>query len=135
MKSPSEIIEIMMNADAFSKWLGIQVVELEEGYCRLSCEVDNVMLNGFQIAHGGIAYSLADSCLAFASNSHAYKCMSIETSISHIKKVFEGDKLIATSRQISRAKKIGIYEVSIHNQKQELVDKLKGTVFISKKVW
>jgi acyl-CoA thioesterase len=93
------------------------------------------MLNGFQIAHGGIAYSLADSCLAFASNSHAYKCMSIETSISHIKKVFEGDKLIATSRQISRAKKIGIYEVSIHNQKQELVDKLKGTVFISKKVW
>ena len=44
------------------------------------------MLNGFSIAHGGISYSLADSALAFAANSYGKKAVSIETSISHIKK-------------------------------------------------
>jgi acyl-CoA thioesterase len=93
------------------------------------------MLNGFHIAHGGITYSLADSCLAFASNSYGLQCVSIETSISHIKKVLINDKLTATSREISRNKKTGIYEVSIYNQKNELVAIFKGTVYISENLW
>lgn len=44
------------------------------------------MLNGFYIAHGGITYSLADSALAFASNAHNNKAVSVETNISHVKK-------------------------------------------------
>lgn len=135
MKSPSDIVKIMMNEDSFSKWLGIKVVEIEKGSCQLTCEVTKDMLNGFHIAHGGITYSIADSCLAFASNSHGYQCVSIETSISHIKKVLEGDQLIASSREISRTRKTGLYEISVHNQKQELVANFKGTVFISENRW
>ncbi|MFY7668001.1 MAG: PaaI family thioesterase [Crocinitomicaceae bacterium] len=135
MKSPKEIIEIMMRSDAFSQWLGIQVISIDKGLCSLSCEVNSEMLNGFHIAHGGITYSLADSCLAFASNSYGLQCVSIETSISHIKKVLINDKLTATSREISRNKKTGIYEVSIYNQKNELVAIFKGTVYISENLW
>jgi len=135
MKSPKDIVQIMMNEDSFSKWLGIEVVEIEKGSCQLTCEVTKDMLNGFHIAHGGITYSIADSCLAFASNSHGYQCVSIETSISHIKKVLEGDQLIASSREISRTRKTGLYEISVHNQKQELVANFKGTVFISENRW
>jgi acyl-CoA thioesterase len=73
--------------------------------------------------------------LAFASNSYGLQCVSIETSISHIKKVLINDKLTATSREISRNKKTGIYEVSIYNQKNELVAIFKGTVYISENLW
>ena len=135
MKSPSEIVNIMINADSFSKWLGINVVKIDRGVCILNCEVNNEMLNGFHIAHGGITYSLADSCLAFASNSYGYQCVSIETSISHIKKVIEGEQLTATSREISRTRKTGIYEITIHNQNHELVANFKGTVFITENLW
>ena len=135
MKTQKEIVDIMMRADAFSHWLGIQVISIDKGLCSLSCEVNSEMLNGFHIAHGGITYSLADSCLAFASNSYGLKCVSIETSISHIKKVLINDKLTATSREISRNKKTGIYEVSIYNQKNELVAIFKGTVYISENLW
>jgi acyl-CoA thioesterase len=135
MKSPQEIIETMMNSDAFSKWLGIELISIEKGFCSLSCVVKPDMLNGFHIAHGGITYSIADSCLAFASNSYGMQCVSIETSISHIKKVTFGDQLTATSREISRNKKTGIYEISVQNQKNELVALFKGTVYISEKQW
>jgi acyl-CoA thioesterase len=135
MKSPKEIIEIMMRSDAFSQWLGIELISIEKGFCSLSCVVKPDMLNGFHIAHGGISYSIADSCLAFASNSHGLQCVSIETSISHIKKVTLDDHLTATSREISRNKKTGIYEISVHNQKNELVAIFKGTVYISEKHW
>ncbi|MBU3659033.1 MAG: hotdog fold thioesterase [Flavobacteriales bacterium] len=135
MKSPSEIVNTMMNSDAFSKWLGINLIQINRGICVLNCKVTEEMLNGFKIAHGGITYSIADSCLAFASNSHGYQCVSIETSISHVKKVMSGDELTASSREISRSRKIGIYEISVHNQKEELVASFKGTVFISENLW
>lgn len=135
MKSPQEIVETMMRSDAFSQWLGIELISIEKGFCSLSCVVKQDMLNGFHIAHGGISYSIADSCLAFASNSYGLHCVSIETSISHIKKVNLDDQLIATSREISRNKKTGIYEISVHNQKNDLVAIFKGTVYISENHW
>jgi acyl-CoA thioesterase len=93
------------------------------------------MLNGFQIAHGGIAYSLADSALAFASNSHGRKSLSVETSISHTVSVKEGDSLIAVSNEISLSPKIGIYLISIKNQNEQEVALFKGTVYRTSKEW
>lgn len=135
MKSPAEIVAGMMQNDAFSKWLGVEVVTVEKGYCVLRAEVVADMLNGFSIAHGGITYSLADSCLAFASNSYGHQCVSIETTISHLKKVSEGDLLTATSEEISRTRKIGLYAVKVTNQNHELVAHFRGTVHISERVW
>src|SRR5688572_22649346 len=91
----SEIVNTMMKKDYFSQWLGIKVLEVKEGYCRLGMTVTKDMLNGFGIAHGGISYSLADSALAFASNSKGPKSVSIETSIAHIKALKENDSIVA----------------------------------------
>ena len=77
----------MISGDAFSQWLGIEVLKISEGKCTLQMIVRDEMTNGFNIAHGGIAYSLADSALAFAANSDGIQSLSIETSISHTKKV------------------------------------------------
>ena len=69
----------MISKDAFSNWLGIKILKIEKGYCQLEMKISENMTNGFQIAHGGICYSLADSALAFASNSHGKMSLSIET--------------------------------------------------------
>ena len=67
MSKALEIANKMYEQDAFSQWLGIDIEDVTEGYCKLKMSVRKEMLNGFQIAHGGIAYSLADTALAFAS--------------------------------------------------------------------
>jgi len=135
MSLPEKVFRKMYDNDAFSQWLGIEVVEVKDGYCELKMTVRKEMLNGFQIAHGGIAYSLADSALAFASNSHGRKSLSVETSISHTVSVKEGDVLTANTEELSLTDKIGVYHITITNQDNQEVAYFKGTVYRTTKEW
>ena len=135
MSLPEKVFRKMYDNDAFSQWLGIEVVEVKDGYCELKMTVRKEMLNGFQIAHGGIAYSLADSALAFASNSHGRKSLSVETSISHTVSVKEGDVLTAITEELSLSDKIGVYLITITNQDNQEVAYFKGTVYRTSKEW
>ena len=129
------IVERMINGDAFSNWLGIELIEISEGSCKLRMTIRDEMTNGFNIAHGGIAYSLADSALAFAANSHGVQSMSIETSISHTKKVEIGDTLTASAKEINKSNKTAIYYITITNQHKEEIAHFKGTVYRTSKEW
>jgi acyl-CoA thioesterase len=93
------------------------------------------MCNGFDIAHGGITYSFADSALAFASNSSGKHAISIETSISHIKALKAGEIIIATAVEKSLGKRIANYEVKVERENGELVAWFKGTVFRKDQEW
>lgn len=130
ISSKKEVVEKMLKSDYFSQWLGIKVKELKEGYCEITMTVRKEMLNGFAIAHGGIAFSLADSALAFASNTENNQAVSIEANISFIKPVHENDELTAIAEQKSFNGKIQIFDVSITNQKNEPVALFKGTVYV-----
>lgn len=135
MKTPGEIVDLMMNGDAFSRWLDISIQKIDRGHCTLSCAIRPEMLNGHFIAHGGISYSLSDSALAFAANGHGNKCVSIETSISHLLPVKEGDMLTAVCDEIHRGKTVASYKVNIFNQDKQKISAFKGTVNISKEIW
>jgi acyl-CoA thioesterase len=135
MKIPEEIVRQMLDNDAFSQFLGIELVEIGLGQCILKMAIKEEMLNGFHIAHGGICYSLADSALAFAANTHGFHCVSLESSISHVRKVAVGDTLFATAKEKYRGMRTGIYEVVVQNQREELVALLKGHVHVSEKAW
>ncbi|CAN5181454.1 hydroxyphenylacetyl-CoA thioesterase PaaI [soil metagenome] len=130
-----KVVAKMFDNDPFSKWLGIEVVKIESGSCILKMKIRKEMLNGFGIAHGGITYSLADSALAFASNSHGRMAVSVETSISHTLQLFEGDVITATAEEMSLSNKIAVYQVTIKNQKDEIVALFKGTVYRTGKEW
>ena len=135
MSIPWKIVNKMYDQDAFSQWLGIEIVDVSEGYCQLKMKVRKEMLNGFHIAHGGIAYSLADSALAFASNSHGRKSLSVETSISHMVSIKAGDMLTAMTKELSRSDKIGIYLITITNKENQEIAIFKGTVYHTSKDW
>lgn len=136
MDTANEIVNRKMYAnDAFSKWLGIEVLKVTEGGCELRMKVRAEMLNGFAIAHGGITFSLADSALAFASNSHGKKAVSVETSISHTQSVMEGDTLTAIAEEEHRSDKIAVYQVRVTNQNGKMVAIFKGVVYRTQKDW
>jgi acyl-CoA thioesterase len=135
MDLAKKVVNKMISGDAFSQWLGIEVLEIATGFCKLQLKVREEMTNGFDIAHGGIAYSLADSCLAFAANSDGIQVVSIETSISHTKKVVSGDILTATSKEINKSSKTALYYITITNQNNLEIAHFKGTVFRTEKEW
>jgi acyl-CoA thioesterase len=132
--TPAEIVAKMMQHDEFSKWLGIQVDHIDNGACTLSLTIRKEMLNGFGIAHGGITYSIADSALAFASNSHGRQAVSVDTSINHIESLREGDQITAVAKEESLKNRFAFYSIEIHSN-GKLVALFKGTVYRTEKEW
>ena len=135
MKTSQEIVNSMLDSDLFSKWMDISLINLNKGNCILTCRTKKEMLNGFEILHGGITFSISDSALAFASNSYGYKCVSVETSISHLRPVKVNTLLTAKCTEIHRGKTIGIYNVDIFDEDNKIISKFKGTVHISSDLW
>jgi len=131
----TKVVDHMYFNDPFSLWLGIERLEDGPGRSLLRMTVRKEMLNGFGIAHGGITYSLADSALAFASNSHGRMAVSVETSISHTAQVREGDVLTATATEEFLSNKIANYRIEVKNQDDKIVALFKGIVYRTGKEW
>ncbi len=123
----------MLSSDKFSAWLGIELLEVNQGNCVVGMTVREEMLNGFGIAHGGVVFSLADTALAIASNSYNRLSVALEASISYPVKVNNGDQLVAKATELSLTNRTGMYQVHVLNQLGKLVGIFKGTVYRTEK--
>lgn len=131
----NKIVDKMLAEDKFSQWLGVQKVLIEQGHCILKMKVREEMVNGFGIAHGGIAFSFADSALAFAANGYGRLSVALECSISFAVAVNVNDELTCEATELSLTNKTGTYHMVITNQKNEKVAFFKGTVYRTSKNW
>ena len=129
----NKVIAQVMQQDLFSQWLGIEVLEIKEGTSKIKMLVRAEMINGLGIVHGGIAFSLADSCFAFACNNRNILSVALDTSISFLKPVNVGDILIAEATEMHNGRSTGLYHVTITNQKGHIVALFKGTCFRTNK--
>jgi acyl-CoA thioesterase len=131
---PELIPHKMLSLDAFSKWLGIEVISSELGKVKVGLKIRKEMLNSMNKAHGGISYSLADTAFGFAANTHGKYAVSIETSINHIEALNEGDYLTAESVIEKVGNKLGFNIVEV-KRGDELVALFKGVVYRTSKDW
>ena len=129
----NEVIAQVMKDDLFSQWLGIEIIEIKEGYSKLKMKVRNEMINGLGIVHGGIAFSLGDTAFAFACNSRNNLSVALDTSINFLKPVHPGDELTAEAKEIHNGKSTGLYQITITNQRNHTVAIFKGTCFRTNK--
>jgi len=132
--TPSQITETMLANDSFSQWLGIEIIETKADYCKLKMQIRDEMLNGMKKAQGGITFSFADSCFAFASNTRGKKSVSIEASINHIEALDSGDIITAEAQLESVKNKLGFYTVRVRKE-EKLVALFKGVVYRTSVDW
>jgi acyl-CoA thioesterase len=127
------VVEAMMTADAFSRWLGIKVLAVRPREATVAMTVRGEMVNGFGVSHGAIVYALADSALAFASNTHGQITVSIENSITYPHAVRVGDDLVARAEEESASNRLGYYRVTVTRKDGTVVGLFRGTVYKTKK--
>ncbi|WP_422648005.1 hydroxyphenylacetyl-CoA thioesterase PaaI [Cupriavidus sp. H18C1] len=116
----------MYEADSCSRWLGITIDAIAPGYARLSMPVRNEFLNGHGICHGGLMFTLADSCFAFACNSHNINTVAAGCSIEFLKPVRGGDVLTAEATEQVLSGRHGIYDIRVTNRDGEVVAMFRG---------
>jgi acyl-CoA thioesterase len=129
MSTPIEVVNHMMQHDKFSNWLGIEVLDVKEGYSKIKMTIREEMVNGFGIIHGGVTFSLADSAFAFACNNRNQLSVALDTSINFIKPVYVGDELTAEATELHNGKSTGLYQIEIFNQKNHKVAQFKGLCY------
>jgi acyl-CoA thioesterase len=133
MPTANEVVTHMMQHDLFSQWLGIDVLEVKDGYSKIKMTVRKEMINGFGIVHGGIAFSLSDSAFAFACNNRNNLSVALDTSINFTKPVHVGDVLTAEAKELHNGKSTGLYHITVKNQRDHVVALFKGTCFRTSK--
>lgn len=124
-----QVVDHMMQYDRFSQWLGIEVLDVQTGQSTIRMKVRDEMVNGFGIAHGGIAFSLADSAFAFACNNRNQLSVALDTSINFTREVRVGDVLTATATEEHNGRSTGLYIIRIMNQEEKLVAQFKGLCY------
>lgn len=123
------VVDRMLHEDLFSRWLGIDVVEIREGYAKLQLGLREEMINGFGVTHGGVVFSLADSAFAFACNNRNNLSMALDTSITFTRTTRPGEVLTAEAKELHNGKSTGLYLITVTNQDDQQVALFKGTCF------
>lgn len=127
--SPLDVVTEMLQHDQFSRWLGLEVLEVRAGYSRVQLKLRQEMLNGFGVIHGGVTFSLADSAFAFACNNRNNLSMALDVSISFTKAAQVGDLLTAEAQELHNGRSTGLYLITVTNEAGVQVALFKGTCF------
>lgn len=132
--SPAEVLAIMMERDRFSAWLGLVIDEISAGYCKLHYTIREDMLNGFDIVHGGILFSAADSAFAFACNSHGRITVALDVTITFTRPGKAGDRMTVEAKEMYLGNKTSVYDIRTSNEAGQLLALFKGTAYRTSKV-
>lgn len=127
------LVAAMLAKDAFSRWLGLEVLSIAPDACATRMTVRDEMVNRFGVAHGAIVFALADSAMAFASNGHGTITVSVENSVTYPAAVRVGDVLTAVCEREAGSGKLGYYKAPVTNQHGETVALFRGTVYRTQK--
>ncbi|MGE4615508.1 MAG: hydroxyphenylacetyl-CoA thioesterase PaaI [Gammaproteobacteria bacterium] len=119
----------MYARDRASRELGITLDEIRPGYARMSMTVEAWMIQGHTMCHGGLLFSLADSAMAFASNSHNQQHLALHANIDYLRPAKVGETLTAEAVEGNRTKRMGMYDVSIVNEEGEAVCHFRGRTY------
>jgi acyl-CoA thioesterase len=118
--------------DQFAAFNGIQLIACGLGYAKAEVEIRPEHLNGADVVHGGLLFTLADFAFAASVNAYGLVTLSISNTISYFEKSTEG-KITAESKEIARSNKLATCDINIVNESGKLLANFKGTAYITKK--
>lgn len=123
------VVSHMLAHDEFSRWLGVELLEVEPDRVMIRMVVRKDMTNGFGVCHGGVTFAFADSAFAFASNTGGQVSVSIENSMTYPAAVLVGDVLVAEAEQEASSRRLAYYRVRVTRDDGTVVALFRGTVY------
>jgi acyl-CoA thioesterase len=122
----------MWASDRASQALGMRVTAIGPGACTMTMTVREDMLNGYGTCQGGLLAALADSCFAFACNAYNEITVASGFNVEIVAPGRAGDVLTATAVEVSKAGRMGVYDVDVRNQRDERVAAFRGRSYTMK---
>ena len=116
----------MYAADEASRALGIEVEIPAAGEAVATMAVRADMVNGFDVCHGGLIFTLADTAFAFACNAYDRLTVAAAANVEFLRPAKRGDVLTATAAEDHRGRRSGVYSVEVVNDRGQRVALFRG---------
>ena len=126
LEKAQRVAETMYANDRASQTLGIKIDIPEPGTAVATMTVREDMVNGFDICHGGLVFTLADTAFAFACNAYDDLTVAASASIELLRPAHRGDVLRAIADEEHRGRRTGFYTIRVTNQDDELIALFRG---------
>jgi acyl-CoA thioesterase len=110
----------MKGTDNFREHLGVNILEVKDGYAKLSLKITKEHTNSLGAAHGGVIFALADCAFAESSNYGDKVAVAVQVSINFLKPAFEGDTITAEAIRVSDGRTLGLYHINITKQDKKI---------------
>ena len=127
------VVALMMRTDGYSRWLGVEILEIAPAKAVIRMTVRPEMCNGFGVCHGGVSFAFADSAFAFACNTQGNLAVSIENSMTYPAAIRPGEVVTATATEASRSNRILYYHVHVTKADGTVVGLFRGTAYRTEK--
>ena len=118
--------------EPYAKKLGMELIELGEGYSKVKMTFKEDMENIFGMVHGGAIFSLIDEAFETAANTHGTVAVALSMNITYIKPVSAGDVLYAEAKEMSLSGRIGTYVINVENERGDLIALCQALVYRKK---
>lgn len=116
----------MYEHDAASRSLGIVLESVALGRASLRMTIRQDMVNGHNVCHGGLIFTLADTAMAFASNSYNQVALATRCTIDFLAPARFQDELLAVAEERSGGGRTALYDVNVTNQEGKLIALFRG---------
>ncbi|HUR74947.1 MAG TPA: hydroxyphenylacetyl-CoA thioesterase PaaI [Sporichthya sp.] len=126
IKIADAVTHAMMLNDRASNAAGISLVEAAPGAVTVEMTVSKEQLNGFDICHGGVLFTLADTAFALCCNSHGPQTVAAGADITFCKPARPGDVLTARAVERTRFGRSGVYDITVVRGDGEIVAEFRG---------
>jgi acyl-CoA thioesterase len=108
----------MRGKDSFRELLGIEIVEVRDGYAKMSMKITENHLNFVGFTHGGAIFALADCAFAEAANSGDQIAVAVQVDIKYLRPSSKGDLLTVEANRISEGKSFGLYNIFVRKEEK-----------------
>ena len=106
----------MERKDSFRELLGVQVLDVKDGYVKVSLKITKNHTNFLGATHGGVIFALADCAFAEATNFGNKRAVAVQVSINYLKPSSEGDTLIAEATRVYEGKTFALYSITVSRE-------------------
>ncbi len=128
-QTANRVARFMSERDEFAKHLGIELLELKPGYCRVSMQLQPYMMNGLGIPHGSVIFSLADFAFAAACNSHGKTAVALSMDIHFLNSPAPTSRLDGEAVEVRLGGRTALYRMTVTDSESNLVAELHGMAY------
>ena len=119
----------MHERDYAAQALGIQLTQIRPGRARMTMTVRKDMVNGHDICHGGMIFTLADTAFAHACNSRNQVTVASGCMIDFVAPARLDDVLTAEAEERALSGRTGVYDITVTNQRRDLIALFRGNSY------